>query len=434
MSTTTTQPNGRADQSRPVTRSTRRRRGAVAVFGIAVSAALLTASCSSSGSTAAAGATGPKLAGAPIKVMTIGNWTQPSAGTQYPQYPAGAQARAQAVNNAGGIHNRPIQVIVCSDENDPNTALRCARNAVSDKVAAVVGLQTPNDNVILPVLAKAGIPAIGVYPFNPIAFTSKVSFPDVAGVYAIIGGMPHALAAAGAKRVSLIYPGGAAGANLFLQQWGPGVKAANLHSTGEVAVPANAHDLSAVVAAATKNGTDGVAGVSLDAEASLVQAMRQQAPNAKFATTTFNLSDDVIKALGPIADGVLAAETTVPTTADTAGVTRYKSDLAAFKKSLPVSSVGLHEWLAMWTFERVVRPLTTIDASTVLAAMGKINNLDMGGIIPPYSTTKPATNDPSLPRMFNPTAVIDVVKNGQWTLLNSGAGAFINVFTGQSAS
>jgi ABC-type branched-subunit amino acid transport system substrate-binding protein len=371
----------------------------------------------------------------PIKVMTIGNWTQPSAGTENPEYPAGAQARALQINKQGGIGGHPVDVIVCSDENDPNIALRCARDAVNQKVAAVVGLQTPNDKVILPVLEQAGIPAVGVYPFTSIAFTSKVSFPDVAGVYAIIGGMPHALAAAGAHRVSLLYPGGSAGANLFQQQWDPSVKAAGLVSTGQVSVPAKAHDLSAVVAAGTKGSTDGVAGVSLDAEAGLVQAMRQQAPKVNFATTTFNLSDQVIKALGPVAEGVLAAETTVPASStEVTGVKQFRSDLSGFKSSLPASNIGLHEWLAMYTFEQVAKPLKAVNAATVLSAMGQLDKLDMAGIIPPLTTTQPATTDPTLPRLFNPTAVIEVVKQGKWTLLDGGQSPFVDVFTGKPIS
>jgi len=61
--------------------------------------------------------------------------------TQYnaPELWAAAKAFAAEQNAQGGIKGHPIQVLACNDKNQPNEATKCARQAISEKVAAMVG-------------------------------------------------------------------------------------------------------------------------------------------------------------------------------------------------------------------------------------------------------------------------------------------------------
>ncbi|SDL32181.1 amino acid/amide ABC transporter substrate-binding protein, HAAT family [Nocardioides sp. YR527] len=352
------------------------------------------------------------LSGDPITVMTIGNWTQPQLGTSNPEFPAGAQAAAAAVNAGGGIGGRPIEVIVCSDELNADTARQCAREAVAKKVVAVVGLQTTNETAILPVLESAGIPAIGVYPFTDVGLTSEVSFPDVSGFVGQTLGMGFQLAQSGASKVSTVVPGGLGGiSNAVGDAVEIGSASGGASYGGLVQIPAKASDLSPAVASATEDGAS-VAGFATD-EAAFINAMRTLAPDSMISTFPFNLTDTVIDSAGDAAEGVLAVDGLVPPTADTDGTKQYRRELEAYDPALPVSTTGLHEWMAMWTFSRVVEGIDVIDAASVMAAMGRVRDLDMGGITPPYSTIP---TDGPYPRMFNATVSFQEVRGGEIVL------------------
>ena len=91
------------------------------------------------------GAKKPTLA--PVKVMVTGTFE--SQAFNFPESVDGAQAAAKAVNDAGGIRGHKLEIVVCNDQFDPNVAKKCARDAVTQKVAAVtVGLSLLEQNVV----------------------------------------------------------------------------------------------------------------------------------------------------------------------------------------------------------------------------------------------------------------------------------------------
>jgi ABC-type branched-subunit amino acid transport system substrate-binding protein len=394
--------------------------------GAAIVALALSACSSTSPDASSSGNAGDPLGGLdgdPILVMTIGNWTQPQIGTSNPEFPAGAQAAAAAVNAAGGIDGRPIDVIVCSDELSADTARQCAQDAVDKGVVAVVGLQTTNEVTILPILEAAGIPAIGVSPFTDVALTSPVSFPDTSGFVGQTLGMGLQLAEAGATKVTAIVPGGLGGiATAVGDAVGLGAESAGAEYTGLVQIPAKSTDLSPTVASATEGGAS-VAGFAGD-QAAFINSMRSLAPDSMISTFPFNLTDSVIASAGTGAEGVMGVDGLVPPSADTAGTKQYRDEIAAFDSSMPTSTTGLHEWLAMWTFERVVADLDTIDAASVLAAMGTVSDLDMGGITPNYTTV---STNATYPRMFNTSVVFQKVEDGKLVLQDATGDPFVDI-------
>jgi hypothetical protein len=355
--------------------------------------------------------------------MTIGSWSQPVMGTGNPEFPGGAQAAAAAINAAGGINGHPIDLIVCSDELNPEFARQCARTAVQQHVAAIVGLQTFNETTVLPVLDAAGIPVIGIFPFTNAALSSRISFPLTSGFIGQTIGMGLQLAHSGAREVRVIVPGGMGsissdiGSSVAL-----GAAAGHAHYAGLFQIPAKSLDLSPVVAAATGDGAS-VAGLAVD-EAELIRSMRSLAPGAMMSTYSFNLTDNVLRSAGSSSDNILSVEAFVPPTADTLGAKAYRRDLKAFDPSLAISATGLHEWLAMQTFARVARGLASITPASVMEAMDHVRNLDMGGITPPYSTV---SNDRALPRLFNATIVLEIVKSGRIMQQAPNSNPFINI-------
>jgi branched-chain amino acid transport system substrate-binding protein len=90
---------------------------------------------------------------------------------------AGAQAAVKDVNSHGGIRGRPIEVLNCDDQRDPNLALRCAHQLAAAGVVATVGNLTAFGQVEDPILDQAGIAQVGSYPLVPEDSTLPTGFP-----------------------------------------------------------------------------------------------------------------------------------------------------------------------------------------------------------------------------------------------------------------
>src|ERR1700679_4326194 len=129
----------------------------LAVAAIAVAACGSSSSNnSSSGASASQGA--GSSSGGTIKFMTLAVVGSPVA--SYPEVQPDVDAAVAAINKAGGINGKKIQDIFCNSKGDANTAVTCAREAVKDKVAGVVGDIDLFNAQTTPVFAAAGIPVI----------------------------------------------------------------------------------------------------------------------------------------------------------------------------------------------------------------------------------------------------------------------------------
>ncbi|GAA4538584.1 hypothetical protein GCM10023175_08730 [Pseudonocardia xishanensis] len=97
-----------------------------------------------------------------------------------PQYIDVVQAYAKAVNAAGGIGGRPLQITTCDNQASPTQTAACARQAVQDKAVAAVGwaIESP---AFLQVLSDAKTPWVAGVAQTPDAFTNANSFPVTVG-------------------------------------------------------------------------------------------------------------------------------------------------------------------------------------------------------------------------------------------------------------
>ncbi|MDG4864384.1 ABC transporter substrate-binding protein [Streptomyces sp. T-3] len=147
----------------------------------------------------------------PVVVMT---WApEKTRATNVPGVPAMAQAYARWVNANGGINGRELKVLTCNDHNDTVGAANCARRAVDEDVAAVVGSYSQHARSFLTPLEAAGIPYIGGYGVTDKEFASALSYPVNGGQPALMAGNGQQLAAH-CKRIALVRPDSLAGDTL----------------------------------------------------------------------------------------------------------------------------------------------------------------------------------------------------------------------------
>ncbi|MVO86108.1 ABC transporter substrate-binding protein [Streptomyces sp. p1417] len=147
----------------------------------------------------------------PVRVMT---WAPDhTRATNKPGMPAMAEAYARWINANGGLDGRKLEVVTCNERNDPVSAGNCAREAVKQDVAAVVGSYSQHGRAFMGPLESAGIPYIGGYGLTDEEFSSPLSYPVNGGQPALLAGNGRQLAGV-CERVSLVRPDTIAGDSL----------------------------------------------------------------------------------------------------------------------------------------------------------------------------------------------------------------------------
>ncbi|MEI7030562.1 ABC transporter substrate-binding protein [Streptomyces pratensis] len=144
--------------------------------------------------------------GGPVTVMT---WAPDRSAdinaVKMAGVPAMARTYARWVNDTGGIDGRELRVLVCDEGDTALGAERCAREAVKEKVAAVVGSYSRHGQSFMPALEAGGVPYIGGYGASTEEFSSYLSYPVNGGQSALLAGHGRQLAGS-CERVSLVRP------------------------------------------------------------------------------------------------------------------------------------------------------------------------------------------------------------------------------------
>ena len=326
-----------------------------------------------------------KPTGDPVKVMVI---YEKSAGVASPEIPDGAIAAAKALNKKKGIGGRPVKVLTCDTNNDPNTAAECGRKAVDAGVVALVGVLTPHSASFMPLMEQNKIPSIGVVAAGASDFTSPAAFPISGGLPATAGDLPRFLADDGAKKVSLarIDLAQAAIIPTFAKTT---LAKVNQTLNDDVPVPQSAPDMSSYVQAALANGTDGIVVALAGQDAvNFVQAAKQADPKVKLAVISTE-PGAFQKALGDQAAGIIQGLSIIPpTSVKTSEGKRFLNEMkaAGYKET---SGFRLNSWLSMQVLAKVAAGLSDVTAAAVYDKLGTTSGLETG-LTPPLQWTTPA--------------------------------------------
>jgi ABC-type branched-subunit amino acid transport system substrate-binding protein len=364
----------------------------------------------------AAGAQSARSVGAPITVMTIGDFAQ------NPEWPGAVKARFRVVNARGGIRDasgarHDVDLLVCNTKFDPAATEACATQAVNRRVAAVVGMSVTNGQSAWPRLQAAGIPVIGARINTQSDVTNPVSYPIGSGVVGVFTGMPLLLARQGARNIAVVVSDFGDATASALALIGSGVAHSAVTAGPTVRIPLGVRDLDPYVSELTAGNVDGVvAVVAGPLQAPLVQKLR----DAKFrgrVVVPASSADRLAVRMGNEADGTLAVgEFFAPWKTHAArGLDRFRDDMLSNDTILALNEGAISFWLAAWVFQHVATGLPQIDSAAVLAALNTTTGLDTGGLTPPFSGSGGTS---AFPRLLNPTVVFDRIENGIVTPLS----------------
>jgi ABC-type branched-subunit amino acid transport system substrate-binding protein len=359
---------------------------------------------------------------APFTIITWGSFTGVSA---YPEIVSGAKAAAAAINAAGGVAGRKIEVMTCDTELDPNKQLDCARQAVSQRVSAVVGSSTNvQAAAVFTLLEASHIGYIGGNGLTPAEFQSPIAFslPGQPGwTYGVVSG----LVSAGVTKPAIITCDTAAchvGEQLFTAAFAK----KKVPVVRSVIAPLATTDYSAIAANAIRGGVDGIAVTgSPNQLIGLVTALRSQG-----FTGPIGLPDVVLPPnytiLGSKANGLIVAYLLEPPTeATNPGIAKFIHQMKQYDPTAKLSAQALQAWWGVQVFADIAAKSKSTDGADVLAVA---KALKPGELAPPIGPKLPVGGTPGLKGYarlsFDQEVSIATFKNGLPVI-----GPFFNPFT-----
>lgn len=322
-----------------------------------------------------------------INVMFIGQITDTANATPLPEAAAAVEASVKAINARGGIGGKALNLMICDDKADANEAAKCARKAARDGVVATLGNTSNFGNVILPILAQAGIASIGHNPISAADFSSPIAFPLQAGSPGMLAGAARMLAEAGAQRIRIATVDSPAGA------MGKAFASAGLEGTGSQIVgmsmvPIGAPDYAIYAAAAVKDSDAVLISMNADQGARFIVALRQQNSTIAVAATMTTLTPQTIAQLGEAAEGIGLSLPFMPDSAETTSYQQFVADMERYAPEASRNSFALQAWLSAQALAAVMsaqEPLD-LDAQQVLSRFNQLQAVSVGDVIPPLTT------------------------------------------------
>jgi ABC-type branched-subunit amino acid transport system substrate-binding protein len=384
---------------------------AVVVAGLVVAACSSGTKTTASPSASISASATSNATGSPVKVMVILDESQ-ALNERLGTVRDGVNARVARIDSQGGLggSGHPVAVDFCSTDLDPNKALACARTAAGDPSYVAVAASETAAADIAPVLAEAGLPDVPAAAIQPGDFKSSNVFATNAGVLLIpaVSVLACKLGYHHINELRTNLPSSAVGtslANLALKSHGCN------QLQKSVDLPLGQADVSPQVTAVAQGADAVVSDVAPAQNQQVLAARTQLGISTPFLTATGVLSNDAVKSLGPSAEGIKLASALPTDDVQLPGNTTYLADMKALRAQ-HYGDAAKMAWVSIDLLNTAVKGLTTLNRSTILAALNRVASYDAGGLLPPMDFAKPGPN-PTFPRMFNLTYFHAVIQNGR---------------------
>lgn len=330
--------------------------------------------------------------GEPIKVGQI--LSIQAGGLSVANMGAGMTASIDAFNNRGGVNGRPLELIQCDTMGDPNKEVDCANKMVSEGVTATLAdFTVASPESVSQILATAGIPRVGMNPMNMADFTSPNVFTPFAGSLLTLFANVDALVAEGKTKLSVMRPDVPVTA-MLTQMLTPAVQAKGAEIVNEVAVGPGATDYTQFVAAAERNGAQGVLMALTATESNqIADAFEQLGSKLSFAMPATNFTQADLQNLGTFATSSIYTSPVPAPSSSTdqfPGLVPFLDDMSASgQEDLKLENLNgteLFSWLSVRAFGEVAETLSgTIDAPAVMQGFQNAKDIDMAGLVPAWT-------------------------------------------------
>src|SRR3954454_21323062 len=349
-----------------------------------------------------------KFTGDPITVMTMSTYDTDTFNAK--AVLDIAQGAVVQINNAGGIGGHELKLITCNDSADPNKAADCARQAVDEGVAAMVGGFTANGDAVMPILEAAGIPWFAPPGISSGELSSSDSYPITSGVLGLAG-LGQMAAADGCDKVASV--------NYDLPSAGQIAQLVDLALTNQghekstlIKVPPTTTDFS-TIAQETSDFDCSMVGTPPQAFLGVAAAGAQLGSTTKYYVVPGGLTDSVAQNGGDAVEGTKSLSN-FPDVDDPMWADAVKSSgVTSEEENGGLSGLYFQNtWVAFRTFLSLIKNNSDFTAAGVKATLDATTQADPDGSPPPFSFAEdfPA---PGLNRVFNYNELTFVIKDGK---------------------
>ena len=334
--------------------------------------------------------------GEPIKVMTLTAYDTDTLNVR--AVLDIAEGAVVDINNDGGIGGHELELITCNEGADPNKAADCARQAVDEGAAAMVGGFTANGDVIMPILEEAGIPWFAPPGISSAELSSEHSYPITSGVLGLAG-LGQMAAEDGCDTVASVnYDLPSAGQ--ISQLVDIGLASQGHEASDLIKVPPTTTDFS-TIAQETSEYDCAVVGTPPQPFLGIAASGAQLGSETKYYVVPGGLTDAVT------ASGGAAIEGAVTLANFPAGSDPIWDDAKDVVGDLEDDENGgwsalylQNTWVGYRTFLSLVKNSSDFSAAGLKATLDGVTQVDTDGFTPPFSFAEdfPA---PGLNRVFN---------------------------------
>jgi ABC-type branched-subunit amino acid transport system substrate-binding protein len=346
--------------------------------------------------------------GDPVTVMTISTYDTDTLNAK--AVLDVAQGAVVQINNAGGLGGHELKLITCNDKADPNQAAACARQAVDEGVAALVGGFTANGDAIMPVLEAAGIPWFAPPGISAAELSSEDSYPITSGVLGLAG-LGQMAAMDGCDDVASV--------NYDLPSAGQISQLVDLALTNQghdpstlIKVPPTTTDFS-TIASETSEYDCAVVGTPPQAFLGVAAAGAQLGSTTTYYVVPGGLTDSVAENGGEAVEGTKSLSN-FPDFDDPIWdeARTYVGDLSDDENGGLSGMYFQNTWVGFRTFLSLIKNNDDFSAAGVKATLDATTQVDTDGFTPPFSFAEdfPA---PGLERVFNYQELTFVIKDGE---------------------
>lgn len=400
-----------------------RRTAVVAVMSVVVVLVLSACGSSSSSKTSSSGGSGSSSSssGKPIKIMGLGTF---QATVAYPEAVPAFKSEVKAINEAGGINGRKLELTICNDQGSPEVAAHCARQAVEQGDVAVLGSYSVQAAAFLPILESGHIAYVGADATQSVEGTSPNSFP-LESQYQLYASMGYAAGFKGCKTAALITENYGAATLTEDKTADKGFEAAS--KGGKVVKRIEVGTTNTTYAPQVAEMIDAgaeciIAPLPPDEFPKLFASIEQSSkPSIVVGSTAASVPSEILKTLGSKADKmIIGSASYIPGSLDEPKA--VSEAIAAIKQIEPsgeINTFSVAGVAAVKTVAHVIEGVKgEVTASAVLEGMGKLENYE-SGLAAPLTTTKPGPIA-GQPRIHSLNILVYEVVGGQEKLASNG--------------
>ena len=287
------------------------------------------------------------------------------------------------INDQGGIDGRKVRLVSEDDGYDPQRAAACWEKLMGDKPFAVAGLVgTPTSLVHVDLAEKAGVPVVGLFtgapglytPFRHTIFNVRASYADETREQV------NGLVSLGKKKIAIIYPEDSFG-KAVLDGLNAALKEHQLTLAASGTYPRQTTQVDGAITTAKAASPDAVVLVGPYASvAAILQHAHGQGWRPMFLTVSFVGTDDLIKAAGADAEGVVVTQVVPPYyLTDEPTVALYHRSLAKYAPAEKPNMVGLEGFVdAMVLCEGIKRAGKELTRAKLIHSLESLHAYNSG--------------------------------------------------------